>query len=310
MRTGLVADVRYLDHDPGAGHVESTERLRVLLDLVDGPLGEGLLRLEPREATDEEVALVHTPEHLARVAASEGRAHVSFDPDTSSCAGTHRAARLAAGGFLALLDAVVAGEARNGIALVRPPGHHAEASHAMGFCFFNNVAIGARHLRERHGVERVMILDWDVHHGNGTQHTFEADPDVLFVSLHQYPFYPGTGSAQETGRGAGAGRTVNVPMSAGAGDAEYAAAFRDVVDPVAREFDPHFVLISAGFDADIRDPLAQIRLTTEAYRKMTRHALSIARDHAEGRLAAVLEGGYDLSALREDVAATIEELRE
>jgi acetoin utilization deacetylase AcuC-like enzyme len=202
---------------------------------------------------------------------------------------------------------MLAGEVDNGFAFVRPPGHHAEADRAMGFCLFNNVAIGARWLRTQ-GVGRILIVDWDVHHGNGTQDSFYDDPETLYVSTHQYPFYPGTGGAREVGRGAAAGRTLNVPLPAGCGDDEYVAAFTDLIEPVAHQFRPEVVLISAGFDADYRDPLAGMQATESGFRAMTRVLLRIADRHAGGRLAAILEGGYDLDALRSAVPAVLDEL--
>jgi acetoin utilization deacetylase AcuC-like enzyme len=305
---GVVIDRRYLDHQPGIGHPERPERLAALLDLIDGPVGEGLVRIEPRRASTDELATNHTAAHIEGVAISSGQPNTIFDGDTAASAGTYEAALLAAGGFLNLLDAIMAGEVENGLALVRPPGHHAESSHAMGFCLFNNVAVGARHLRRRHGIERVLIVDYDVHHGNGTQHSFEIDPDVLYVSIHQYPFYPGTGGIEEVGVGDGAGRTVNVPLPGGCGDDDYREAFRTIIDPIMREFDPEFVLVSAGFDADGRDPLATMHVTESGFRDMTRRLLAVAREHANGRCAAILEGGYDLGALRENTAAVFDEM--
>jgi len=278
----------------------------VLVDHLDA--ARDVVRLGARPATDAELGLVHTPDHVARVAASAGRAHVVFDPDTATSPGSNDAARLAAGALLVLCDAVVAGEVRNGVALVRPPGHHAERERAMGFCLFNNVAIAAAWLRQR-GVGRIAIIDWDLHHGNGTQHAFEADPDVLYVSTHQYPYYPGTGAAAEVGVGVGAGRTLNVPFPAGFGDAEYGHAFREVVAPIVRQFGPDFVLVSAGFDADHRDPLGGMELTPAGFGAMACACVALAEESAGGRLAAVLEGGYDLNAIVEGVDATLGAMR-
>ena len=268
----------------------------------------GLVPVAPRSATDDEIGLNHEPAHIAQVAATAGRPFFAFDADTPVCARSAETARLAAGGVLSLLDAIVAGEAENGFAFVRPPGHHAEADRAMGFCLFNNVAIGARYLRTRHGVGRILIVDWDVHHGNGTQHSFWDDPDVLYVSTHQFPFYPGTGAAREVGTAAAAGRTVNVPLPAGCGDDEYVAAFTELIAPIARQFAPAFVLISAGFDAHRRDPLAGMEVTENGFRAMARVLLGVAEEQAEGRIAAILEGGYDMTALRAAVPAVLDEL--
>src|SRR5262245_2776351 len=296
--TGIVLDERMLAHDPGPGHPERPDRLRVLHHhLGDAP---GLVHLGARLATPDEIALVHTPGLVEQVAATAGRACVIFDPDTRTSAGSWQAACLAAGGLLELCDAVLAGQVDNGIALVRPPGHHAERARAMGFCLFNNVAIAAAHLR-RHGVGRVLVVDWDLHHGNGTQHLFEHDPTVLYVSTHQYPYYPGTGAVDEVGEGAGAGRTLNLPFPAGFGDREFERAFREVVVPVSRQFAPEFVLVSAGFDCDVRDPLGGLAVTPAGIAAMSRALVDLADECAQGRVVGVLEGGYDLDAIVDGV---------
>ncbi len=307
MKTGVVLDRRYEAHDTGAGHPERPERIRAIRELMTQYRRDGLVDVEPRLATDAELALNHDRAHVARVATTAGRAHSAFDADTPVCSESYATAALAAGGYLRLLETMLAGDVANGFAFVRPPGHHAEADRAMGFCLFNNVAIGARWLRAR-GVGRILIVDWDVHHGNGTQDSFYDDSETLYVSTHQYPFYPGTGAANEVGRGAAAGRTLNVPLPAGCGDDEYVAAFTDLIDPVARQFQPEFVLISAGFDADYRDPLAGMQATDAGFGAMTRVLMRIAEEHAAGRVAAILEGGYDLGALCAAVPAVLDEL--
>jgi acetoin utilization deacetylase AcuC-like enzyme len=307
MRTALVIDDRFQAHDPGPGHPESPARIRAILDALAQYQRSGLVRLDPRPATVDELALVHAPSHIAHVAATAGRPRYAFDADTPTSARSFDTALLAAGGYLALVEAIMAGEVENGFAFVRPPGHHAEPDRAMGFCLFNNVAIAARHLQQRFGIRRVLIVDWDVHHGNGTQDAFFADPDVLYVSTHQYPFYPGTGGATEVGGGAGAGRTLNVPFPAGCGDDEYIAAFTDVIVPIAAQFRPEFVLVSAGFDAHRRDPLAAMTVTDEGFRAMARLLVRLAEQHADGRLAAILEGGYDLRALQTAIPAVLDE---
>jgi acetoin utilization deacetylase AcuC-like enzyme len=308
MRTALVLDRRYEAHDPGPGHPESPQRIRAISAALDNYRRDGLVTLAPRPATAEEIALNHDGAHIERVAATAGRPYGAFDADTPVSARSFETARLAAGGFLALLEAVMAGEVDNGFAFVRPPGHHAEADRAMGFCLFNNVAIGARFLRQRYGVGRVLIVDWDVHHGNGTQHSFWADPDVLYVSTHQYPFYPGTGAAIDVGADRAAGRTLNVPLPAGCGDDEYVAAFETLIAPVAAQFRPEFVLVSAGFDAHRRDPLAAMNVTEAGFRAMARVLMRVAYDHADGRLGAILEGGYDLPTLASAIPAVLDEL--
>ena len=308
VRTALVLDARYAEHDPGPGHPECPARVRTILEVLASYRRDSLLRFAPRPATRAEIALNHDARHIERVAATASQSCFAFDADTPTCSRSFDTALLAAGGYLQLLDVIMAGEADNGFAFVRPPGHHAEADRAMGFCLFNNVAIGARYLRERHGLERVLVVDWDVHHGNGTQDSFYADAGVLFASTHQYPFYPGTGAATEVGTGVAAGRTLNVPLPAGCGDDEYVAAFETLIDPVARQFAPEFVLVSAGFDAHRRDPLAGMNVTEEGFRAMTRIVMRVAREHAAGRVAAILEGGYDMHALRTAVPAVIDEL--
>lgn len=304
--TGLVFDERMIAHDPGAGHPERPDRLRVLHDRFGD--ATGLVRLGARLASADEIARVHTTALVEQVAASAGRACTIFDPDTRASAKSYEAARLAAGGLLSLTDAVLDGQVDNGVALVRPPGHHAERDRAMGFCLFNNVAIAAQHLRAR-GIRRVIIVDWDLHHGNGTQHLFEDDPDVLYVSTHQYPFYPGTGALHEVGVGAGAGRTLNLPFPAGFGDAEFVRAFNEVVLPVGRQFAPEFVLVSAGFDGDIRDPLGSLQVTPAGFAAMARACQRLADETANGRIAVVLEGGYDLDAIGDGVETVLAVLR-
>jgi acetoin utilization deacetylase AcuC-like enzyme len=311
MRTiALVTDPRFRNHDPGHGHPECPQRLEVLEELFETERYRGLPRVGAREAVEEEVGLIHTPEHLSTVAASDGKPYTRFDGDTAASAGSYQAARLAAGGAVALADAVYDRSVDSGFAALRPPGHHAEYDRAMGFCLFNNVAIVARHLRENRGLDRVLVLDWDVHHGNGTQHSFYDDESIMYVSLHQYPFYPGTGGPEEIGVGSASGMTVNVPMSAGSGDAEYVAAFRDLILPVARQFEPEFVLVSAGFDAHVADPLASMRLSSDAYTRMTHALVELADEHADGRLMMVLEGGYSLDALKDSVAHVLDALAE
>jgi acetoin utilization deacetylase AcuC-like enzyme len=266
------------------------------------------LRISPRAATIDEITANHDRRYIEQVRSTAGKPFFVFDADTTAYAKSYETALLAAGGLLELIDHVVAGKVDNGFAMVRPPGHHAEAERAMGFCFFNNVAIGARYLRAAHGLDRILIVDWDVHHGNGTQRSFYADKSVLYVSLHQYPHYPGTGAVNEAGVAEGLGYTVNIPFPGGYGDDQYAAAFRRIIEPVSRQFAPEFVLVSAGFDAHRSDPLSQMRLSDDGYAAMTRSLLGVARDHAGGRCVAVLEGGYDLDALAQAVSRVLDEL--
>lgn len=297
-QTGVVIDPRYQEHDTGDGHPERPERIAVLLPTLRAAVAR-YPEIPPRAASPDEIGWVHDGAHIERVAATQRLQHFAFDADTPTSPRSYATACLAAGGVLALLDAIVAGQIENGFAFVRPPGHHAERDRAMGFCLFNNVAIAAEYLRHRHGMERILIMDWDLHHGNGTQHIFATDPGVLYVSTHQYPYYPGTGALTEVGRAAGEGFTVNLPFPAGYGDAEYGDAFTRIVEPIARQFAPEFVLISAGFDAHARDPLGGLQVTEPGFRAMARSLLGVARDCAGGRCAAVLEGGYDLAAIHD-----------
>jgi acetoin utilization deacetylase AcuC-like enzyme len=231
-------------------------------------------------------------------------------PDTAVSAASAEVARLAAGSLVALCREVARGNLGRGFAAVRPPGHHAERDRAMGFCLFNNVAIAARYLREWEAVGRVMVVDWDVHHGNGTQHLFEEDPTVFYFSVHQYPLYPGTGAADEIGRGAGRGATLNCPLPPGAGSEEFLGALERSLVPAARRFEPEFILVSAGFDAHARDPLASLEVSTEAFAEATRIVRRMADELARGRLVSVLEGGYDLDALAESARRHLEILLE
>jgi acetoin utilization deacetylase AcuC-like enzyme len=262
-----------------------------------------------RACEREWLSSVHADSYIdrARMVCESGRRFLD-SPDVSVGKSSFEIARFAAGGALSLADAVMHGQAANGFALIRPPGHHAESGEALGFCLFNNIAITARYLQKRHGLEKILILDRDVHHGNGTQHTFEEDPSVFYMSVHQYPWYPGTGSHSETGTGAGSGATLNCPMPAGSGDEDYRAAFRQAILPAARAFRPDAVLISAGFDAHSADPLGGINLSTNFYRWMTSEMMEIADASAGGRMISLLEGGYDLDALAACVVAHVDVL--
>jgi acetoin utilization deacetylase AcuC-like enzyme len=252
---------------------------------------------------------VHTPRHVDRIeSVAPENGYVYLDADTPMSPGSYRAALQAVGGTLAAIDAVMEGRIANAFCAIRPPGHHAEPTRAMGFCLFNNVAVAARYVQRRHHVDRVLILDWDVHHGNGTQAAFYDDATVLYVSLHQYPWYPGTGSADERGDGAGEGYTLNVPLAAGRGDDEYLSAFDVRIAPAVRAFAPEFVLISAGFDAHRDDPLAMMNLTEAGYRAMTDAVLTWAAESAHGRIVSCLEGGYNLTALANSVETHVRTL--
>lgn len=306
--TAYCFDPAYLAHDL-AGHPESRARLEAVMA---GLQGEGLLaRMSPVTPAPVDRALlaeVHTDAHIAQVRRMADAGGGFLDADTYVTASSYEAALLAAGGLVEVVRAVLTGRARNGFALVRPPGHHATAAHGMGFCLFNNVAVGARAAlaacAELGIPQRVLIVDWDVHHGNGTQDIFYTSPQVLYFSTHQYPHYPGSGHWRETGSGAGAGATVNVPLPAGVGDEGFARIFDEVLTPVAERFQPGLILVSAGYDAHWSDPLANLRLSLAGYWRLSKTAVALADRLCGGRLVAVLEGGYNLKVLTRGVADT------
>lgn len=304
-RTGLVFDEHFEAHDTGREHPERPARTRVLREALAAAAENGTFeRIQPRRATDDEILAVHDRDYLDRLADHCRRGARYIDcVDSAIGPASEEIARLAAGAVLEAVDAVMAGRVTNAFCAVRPPGHHAERHLSMGFCLLNNVAMAAQYLRDRHGLGRIAVVDWDVHHGNGTQHMFENRGDVLVVNLHGHPayVYPGSGFAHERGYGAGEGATLNVPLYPGALDSDYRRAFDEQVLPVLEQFRPEFVLISAGFDAHRRDPLAPLELDTTSFGWMTDAVRRVAEQHAAGRLVSVLEGGYDLDALRESV---------
>jgi acetoin utilization deacetylase AcuC-like enzyme len=310
MSTLLLADPIYREHLAGRDHVECPERFDAV---VEGLRGAGLLDrlgcVDPRAATQDELLLCHTADYLrmARADVEAGRPSL-LTGDTDITPNSWDVASQAVGGVLNAVDAVVTGAARNAFCVVRPPGHHATARRGMGFCLFNNIAIAARHAQRRHGLERVLIVDWDVHHGNGTQDIFYADPSVFFFSTHQWPLYPGTGRADETGMDAGEGATMNFPFPAGSGRAEIMGAVRHSLIPAAEKFRPDLVLISAGFDSRIGDLLGGFTLTDQDFADLTRVVMEIADRHAGGRVVSMLEGGYSLSGLASAAAAHVGEV--
>ncbi len=304
-RTGYVFALRYLLHDPGVRHPEGFARLKAIQsDLEMSNVLELLMRLRPNYAPLEWVERLHDPAYVQRFKEACEQGQKTFgDEDTGICKDSFETALLAAGGVMMAVDVVMRGQVDNAFCGVRPPGHHAERDRAMGFCFFNNVAIGAVYALERYGLARVAIIDWDLHHGNGTQHLFEADPRVFFVSLHGDPryCYPGTGLREEEGTGAGQGFTLNLPLPLRSGDAQYLEALKNEALPRLRQFAPQLVLISAGFDAHEKDPMAAMRVTRQGFRDMGRLLLELARETASGRLISVLEGGYKPEVLEECV---------
>jgi acetoin utilization deacetylase AcuC-like enzyme len=308
LRTALISDRRFLKHFAGRSHPERPERAAVMIEMADDLHRPGILALSPREARTEELELCHDPAYIAEVKRSASMPHYDFDGDTHASPDSYQTALLAAGGVLTAVEAVMDGAADNAFAIVRPPGHHALAMRAMGFCLFNNVAIAARYLIRHRGLKRVLVVDWDVHHGNGIQDIFYESPEVLYFSTHQFPFYPGTGTLDEIGYGAGAGYTVNAPMPASFGDDEYLRVFDDLLAPVVRQFRPEFILVSSGFDAHFRDPLGGMRVTEDGFTALARRVKRMAAEHCGGRMVAALEGGYDLQALAASGRSVIEEL--
>jgi acetoin utilization deacetylase AcuC-like enzyme len=308
--TALLADPIYRKHLEGREHPERPERFdAVMHGLESAGLLERVLRIPARPAAEEELLLCHTPQYLEIVRRdfAAGAPYLSTG-DTDITPNSWEVASHAVGGVLNAVDSVMTGQARNAFCAVRPPGHHANAGRGMGFCLFNNIAIAARHAQARHGVDRVLIVDWDVHHGNGTQDLFYRDPSVFFFSSHQWPLYPGTGRADETGEGAGQGTTMNFPFPAGAGRQEILGAIQDSLVPAMEHFRPSLVLISAGFDSRIGDLLGRFTLTDQDFADLTQAVREIADRHAEGRVVSLLEGGYSLPGLATAAAAHVSAL--
>ena len=299
----LIHSDRFASHRTPPGHPERVERAEVMHGVASSWKQRGRIVQAPRPAARDELARVHSEAHLKAIDATAGGA-VSLDPDTYTSPESRDVALLAAGAAIGGVEAIVQSRATRVLALVRPPGHHAERDRAMGFCLYNSIAAAAAHALAL-GMERVAIMDYDVHHGNGTQWIFYEDARVLYISTHQYPFYPGTGAAQDVGRGKGAGFTVNVPLEAGATDGDYDEVFKAIVIPALDQFGPELLLISAGFDAHERDPLARMRLSTAGYSGLTRSLCEAADRHCHGRVVAVTEGGYDLTALKSCLESTI-----
>lgn len=292
-RTAFVYHPIFMEHFTGPGHPERPERLTIILNAIESAgLKDVLKNLTPCACPLEYVRAAHTERLINQIKSLCGPSLQHIDSDTAVSEKSFEVALYAAGAGIAAADAIMAGEADNAFCAVRPPGHHAESDRAMGFCLFNNVAIAARYLQKAKGVEKILIVDWDVHHGNGTQDIFYDDPSILYFSSHQYPYYPGTGSMQEGGSGKGETFTVNAPMRAGCGDREYQQVYSKMLSPVAEVFKPDFILVSAGFDAHEDDPLASMRLTDEGFGWLTRLVVELAEKHCGGRLISMLEGGY------------------
>lgn len=311
MKTGLLLDRDFTEHDPGDHHPEAPGRIEAIIEeLTTSGVSESCHHLSGRSVTDDEVLLAHTDVYLKTVLREiDGSSGQLSTGDTQFGPHSLRVARHAAGGLLGAVDGVVSGELSNAFCAVRPPGHHATPNRGMGFCIFNNAAIAARYAQEKYGLERVVIIDWDVHHGNGTQDIFYEDGSVFYFSTHQYPWYPGTGAKDETGIGSGKNTTLNTPLASGSGMAEIEAAFRGPFTAKMKDFRPDLVIISAGFDSRLGDPLGQLTLSDDNFSNLTGILAEMAGEFAEGRLVSVLEGGYNQAGLALAVRHHVEALQ-
>ncbi len=308
MKTGFVYGPVYLKHDTGS-HPENAQRLEAIVSHLEGTgMKPQLTPISPRPATVEELSLVHQEQYISYIQQTAQYGGGWLDADTVMSAGSYDAALYAAGGAIAAADAVIDGTVSSAFALVRPPGHHATSRQARGFCLFNNIAIAARHALTGHGLERIAIIDFDVHHGNGTQEAFYDIPQVLYISTHQYPFYPGTGDVSETGSGTARGTTVNIPLPGGCGDTEYQRVFEQIVMPAAKRFKPQLIMVSAGYDFHWADGLALMRLSVTGAARLVEMVRALADGLCGGRLVLCLEGGYNLTALAASVKATFDVL--
>ncbi len=308
MNVGIVYDPVYLTHNTGQ-HVENARRLEAIISYLEKTgLKRELEPVAPRQATLEEVAMVHEEPYIAHIRDSAARGGGWLDPDTVMSSGSYETALCAAGGVIEATDAVISGKLSSAFALVRPPGHHATTGRAMGFCLFNNVAIGTRYAITQCGLERVAIVDFDVHHGNGTQETFYGSPQVLYVSTHESPLFPGTGQIGETGNALGKGKTVNIPLPGGCGDIEYEQVFTQVVVPAVDRFQPQLIMVSAGYDGHWADPLAMMQLSVSGFARIVEIIRELAERWCGGRIVISLEGGYNLDALSASVKATFDML--
>jgi len=298
MSTGIVKDWLYKEHNMGAFHPESPQRIEAIYSMVEKEITFSYSEIKPRLATEEEIQMIHFPSYVQAIKDTSGKERVMLDPDTATSSRSFEIALLAAGGLLEAIDHIMKGKIKNGFALVRPPGHHAEGARAMGFCLFNNVAIAAEYLIKKHSLKRILIVDWDLHHGNGTQHSFQKRKDVLYFSTHQYPHYPGTGYWDEIGEGEGEGFTVNVPLTPGKTNEDYLFIFQKILSPISAAFKPEFILVSAGFDIYRSDPLGGMLVSEEGFGALTWELLSLAQELCQDRLLLTLEGGYDLQGLQ------------
>jgi len=308
--TAIFRSPLFLEHMKNFDHIESVRRLEVIYETLDQPEIAAQFVYPPfAAATAQSLEANHTPAYIRQLAATAGKTKVTLDGDTQTSPLSYQAACLAAGAAINATDRLIAGEIKNAFCLIRPPGHHAECDHAMGFCLFNNVAVAARYAIEQLNLQRVLIVDWDLHHGNGTQNAFYDTDQVLYFSTHQSPCYPGSGASYEIGSGKGCGYTINVPLPAGLGNLAYAAIFNNLLSPIARQYRPEMILLSAGYDIHRDDPLGGMTVTGPGFSYLTKVLLDLAGELCDHRLVACLEGGYSLSGLKEGVFATLAEMR-
>jgi len=304
--TGIVYDNRYLLHEPIGFHPESPQRLTAIYSMLEKEgFTETLKKISPRYATEEEISLKHTPSYIKEVENITKNGSAYLDADTYTCEKSYEIAKLAVGGVLESIDAIISEEITNAFAFIRPPGHHAESSKAMGFCIFNNVAVGAKYVQKKYNLKKILIIDWDLHHGNGTQEAFYNDPTVLYFSTHQYPYYPGTGAFYETGINEGIGYTINIPLNFSCGDTEYIYIFENILKPIAFQFSPDFIIVSAGFDSYVEDPLGGMEVTSKGFGALAESVLKIAEQTCQNRVLFVLEGGYNLDGLAQSAFWTL-----
>ena len=308
-RTGIVRDPRYAGHCTAPDQPECQQRLDAVCDMLDGHvLKDALQQITPQPVSRQALLRVHSGAHIRRMENTKGRPATYLDSDTSISPMSHDTALLAAGGLCQAIKLVHNNALDNAFALIRPPGHHAERSAAKGFCLYNNIAVGAKYAQHTLGLKRILIVDWDLHHGNGTQHCFEEDSTVLFFSTHRSFFYPGSGRLRDTGKGAGKGFTINIPLLPGFGDGDYLVLFERILKPIALEFDPDLILVSAGFDIHFKDPMGGMRVTPKGFAGLTRSLMDMADACCEGKLVMALEGGYDPGALSESVMEVLKEM--
>lgn len=308
-KLALVKHDLFFQHTNGPNHPECAERLISIFNTLEKTkLIDKAVSIDFGPATEEDITRVHTKAHFDRIKATAGKEHVKLDEDTATCPVSFDAAMMASGALISSLDHILSGDIDTAFAFARPAGHHAEKDKPMGFCLFNYVAVAAAHLIHKHKMDRVLVIDWDVHHGNGTQNIFFDDPRVLFFSIHQYPFYPGTGSLKELGYDKGLGYNVNVPIPSMYGDDDYLRIFHEILKPVIAQYKPQFTIVSAGFDAFFIDPLGGMRVTANGFAKFTRFVMEAAIEHSENKIAFALEGGYNLGELGNIAKEVVEEI--